>query len=125
MDKGEPTLQQLLREAAAMLFRCEVNMGKAENTVAAYLVEQVKSVGGMCDKVHCESERGFPDYLITWPSGDMKKVETKSKNGACSPTQERYHRQSALRRCTVAVLHTRELVDMFMNFHRINWEGYP
>src|SRR5882724_1457082 len=77
MDKGEPTLQQLLREAAAMLFRCEVNMGKAENTVAAYLVEQVKSVGGMCDKVHCESERGFPDYLITWPSGDMKKVETK------------------------------------------------
>lgn len=100
-------------------------MGKAEGTVAHYLVKCVEDVGGMCDKVHCESERGFPDYIITWPSGDMKKVETKSKDGVCSPTQERYHRQSARRRNLVAVLHTRELVDQFMDIHRINWEGYP
>lgn len=100
-------------------------MGKAEATVADYLVEQVENVGGMCDKLHCESERGFPDYLITWPSGDMKKVETKSKDGVCSVTQDRYHRMSAKRLCFVAVLHTRALVDQFMDIHRINWEGYP
>jgi hypothetical protein len=90
-------------------------MGKAENTVASYLVERVEAVGGLCDKVHCESERGFPDYLITWPNGRMKKVETKSKDGVCSPTQARYHRQSARCRCLVAVLYTRELVDEFMS----------
>lgn len=99
-------------------------MGKAEATVADYLVERVEDVGGMCDKMHCESERGFPDYLITWPSGEMQKVETKSKDGVCSPTQERYHRESAKRKCFVAVLHTRELVDRFMDRYSVNWRGY-
>jgi hypothetical protein len=100
------------------------SMGKAENTVAGYLVEQVEIVGGMCDKVRCESERGFPDYIVTWPSGVMTKVETKSKGGKCSVTQDLYHRRSVKRRCLVVVLHTRELVDQFIHIYRINWEGY-
>lgn len=98
-------------------------MGKPENSVAHYLIGRIKKVGGLCEKIHCESERGFPDYLITWPRGTMKKVETKVADGVLSTAQLNYMQKSAKRRCFVAVLWSQADVDTFMDMHAYEWES--
>jgi hypothetical protein len=74
-------------------------MGRAENKVAAALVELTELHGGFAEKVHNEGHIGCPDYVITLPPGAfnqhaaMRRVETKAKNGVVSPMQQYYHAQ--------------------------------
>lgn len=108
---------------AYALFAPERLMGKAEGSVADKLIESVEDVGGLCEKIHMEGERGSPDFLITWPSGRMKLVETKSKDGVLSPYQLYDHRERSKRRSFVTVVNTLALVAQFMLLHRKEWEN--
>lgn len=98
-------------------------MGKAEGSVADQLIDSVEDVGGLCEKIHMEGERGSPDFLITWPSGRMKLVETKSKDGVLSAYQLYDHRERSKRRSFVTVVNTLALVAQFMLLHRKEWEN--
>ncbi|HKU17862.1 MAG TPA: hypothetical protein VJP80_01170 [Candidatus Saccharimonadales bacterium] len=99
-------------------------MGKKERSVAHYLIDEGESRGCLVEKLHCEDERGHPDYLVTFPSGAMKKIETKAKDGELSRYQMRIHERYATRRCFIRVVYTREQVDEFYNdFHR-EWLGW-
>jgi len=93
-------------------------MGRAENKVADRLVERTEAVGGYAEKVHNEGHIGCPDYIITLPAAlgigsRIRRVETKSKGGRCSPMQDYYHAQLAKRGVIVFVPRTLSDVDLW------------
>lgn len=96
-------------------------MGRAEAKPADYLKEGCKERGIICEKITAEDENGCPDYLLTFPNGRTKRVETKSDEGKCRPTQERYHRKLAKNKSFVAILHDETTIDDFFDIHRDWW----
>lgn len=86
-------------------------MGRAENKVAKRLLKRCAEHTVFAEKVHNEGETGCPDYILTFPNGKVKRVETKSDEGKVSPKQGWYHRELARRRCFVFVPSTPEDVD--------------
>jgi hypothetical protein len=90
-------------------------MGRAENKVAKRLLKLCDEHDVFAEKVHNEGETGCPDYILTFPSGKVKRVETKSDSGRVSPKQDWYHRQLAKRWCFVFVPSTPEDVDMWFD----------
>lgn len=86
-------------------------MGRAEGVVARHLEERCDELGIIWEKITCEGCNGCPDYLLTFPNGRMKRVETKSDNGKCKPHQQAYHRKLSRNRSFVFVPSTPEDVD--------------
>lgn len=97
-------------------------MGHAEETVAGYLERACIVRGILCEKIKCEGANGCPDYLLTFPNGRMKRVETKSKDGAVSPQQGAYHRKLARYRSFVFVPASRDDVDTFISTTHEWWD---
>lgn len=90
-------------------------MGRAENKVAKQLLKRCEEHGVFAEKVHNEGLVGCPDYILTFHNGKVKRVETKSDEGRCSPMQERYHRHLARRKSFVFVPSTPEDVDVWFD----------
>lgn len=92
-------------------------MGKAENKVASELLRLCKVFDAFAEKVHNEGETGCPDYIVTFSSGRVKRMETKSDCGRLSPKQRWYHRQLEKRHCFVLVPTTPEDVRAIFEIH--------
>lgn len=88
-------------------------MGKPEGYVEDYLREQIEELDGVCWKWR-SGVRGVPDRVIV-VNGYTVFVETKAKKGVLSALQKvqigRIRRQGG----DVRVIHTRELVDAFVD----------
>lgn len=86
-----------------------------EQTVEDYLVKQVEARGGFCPKTVWLGRRGCPDREVTWPWGEIDKVETKRPvGGRYEPGQERAHKEYAKRGVPVYLLNTKEKVDRYV-----------
>lgn len=92
-------------------------MGRAEAKPADYLKRRCVELDVICEKIHAEDRNGCPDYLLTFPNGRMKRVETKSDKGKCQPNQERYHRMLSRNSSFTALLYNVETIDEFFRIH--------
>ena len=92
-------------------------MGRAEAKPADYLKRLCDHHGVVYEKLRAEDRNGCPDYLLTFPNGRMRRVETKSDKGKCSAQQELYHRRLARNRVTVALLWDEVTIDEFFRIH--------
>lgn len=84
-------------------------MGKAENYVEGYLVDQCDAYDILCFKF-ISGHNGVPDRICIG-NGLVRFIETKSKTGQPTPLQRAIHRMFARHGVTVYVPHTREEID--------------
>ena len=87
-------------------------MGKAENIVEQYLVNQAKTHECLCHKFISYGTRGVPDRVIIG-HGMTIFVETKSDCGHLRKQQSYRIRQLRNYGALVAIIHTKEQVDAF------------
>ena len=63
-----------------------------EKQIEQKLVREVKSLKGLCLKLHCPSFAGMPDRLILLPHGKIGFVEVKRKGETPRPLQVSRHK---------------------------------
>lgn len=86
-----------------------------EIVIEEYLCDQVKILGGLCEKFVSPGKRGVPDRIITWPCGMIHFVETKAPYGKISKLQKIDHRERRKRGAKVFVLSTKPAVDKYLD----------
>lgn len=90
-----------------------------ESTVENYLVNEVKRLGGMCEKFVSPGKVGPPDRLVTWHKGVMHLIELKAPAGALSPAQLRDHKRRRELGVRVFVLRTKNDVCNYLIEHAV------
>lgn len=89
------------------------------NGVEAYFKREVKEAGGMTEKHVSPGKKLVPDQLVTWPGGRMHLVELKApRTKGRIGDQERDHKRRAKLGVHVFVLHTTQLVDIYVGQQR-------
>lgn len=89
-------------------------MGKAENYVESYLIDQAKKHNYLCFKFVSPGIDGVPDRILIG-DGNVIFVECKSKTGKLSKQQEKRIREMKQAGATVQVWNTREKIDNYFN----------
>ena len=65
------------------------NSNKQETEIEGYLVERIKSIGGMCPKWISPGTKGVPDRIVLMSNSLICFVETKREvGGRISPIQK-------------------------------------
>lgn len=85
-----------------------------ESEVEAYLHRQVRALGGRSYKM-APTIKGMPDRLVLLPGGHTLLVELKTKGGRVSPAQQLWHTRAAQCGVQVAVLSSKEEVDLWLD----------
>lgn len=83
----------------------------SEKSIERYLVDRVKSMGGVALKYTNPNARGYPDRLLQLPGGKTAWVELKSTGKKLAPLQEERFKELWDLGFMVAVCDTREAVD--------------
>lgn len=86
-------------------------MKQSEKDTERYLVQRVKTIGGLCLKVDPKHSNGAPDRLILLPRGKVFFVETKSEGE--EPRKLQKHVSKEIQKLGIAtyVADTKERVD--------------
>lgn len=84
-----------------------------ERDVEAYLVKQIKALGGMCEKFVSPGKTGVPDRLIILPAGRIIFCELKAPGKKPTELQLRDHQKRRDLGCEVLVIDSIEEVDAF------------
>ena len=94
-----------------------------ERDIEAYLVEQVKKLGGRAFKFVSPGNSGVPDRLVCLPGGVIAFVEMKAPGGKSTALQTR--QQSVLRGLGnwVEVLDSKDDVNVFISVCKIKLRG--
>jgi len=82
-----------------------------ESAIERYLVQRVRTLGGLCIKITSPGLIGMPDRLVLLPRGWVIWVELKARYGKVSPAQRRRHQELQEMQQTVLVLNSIELID--------------
>lgn len=90
----------------------------SEKMIERYLVERVKSIGGVCLKYSNAGMVGYPDRVALFPGGQTYWIELKSKGKKLSKVQS--IRKAELEKLghPVLVIDSKNSVDEFINL----WE---
>lgn len=91
----------------------------SEKAIEKYLVEKVKTIGGVCLKYSNPNMDGYPDRLVVLPGGRICWVELKSKNKKPTKLQTLRHKQLADMGHDVHVIDSKKEVDCLIS----TWEG--
>jgi hypothetical protein len=85
-----------------------------ENTIEAYLRDEVKKIGGRAYKFVSPGNDGVPDRLVCLPGGKIFFVELKAPGK--KPTVLQLRQQENLRHlgCSVRVIASKDEVDWFI-----------
>lgn len=83
----------------------------SEKAIERYLVEKVKSWGGICLKYSNPGMVGYPDRLILLPGGCVMWVELKSKGKNPTKLQTIRHRELERLGQYIATIDSRDGVD--------------
>lgn len=82
-----------------------------EKTIEAYLVKQIKAIGGTCEKFTSPGRRAVPDRLLTLPGGQILFVELKAPGKKPTELQLRDHAKRRELGCEVLVIDSLEEID--------------
>ena len=85
-----------------------------EKDIEQYLKKRIDMIGGLCFKF-ISSESGVPDRTVIH-KGHVFFVELKTAVGKLSPRQKYIHGKLIETGGKVAVLHSKDDVDVFINF---------
>lgn len=86
-------------------------MHQLERDVEAYLVERVRSLGGLALKFTSPARRNVPDRLVLWPGGRAEFVELKAPGKHPTAGQQREHARLWALGFAVRVLDSSTAVD--------------
>lgn len=89
-------------------------MTMLERDVEAYLVAQVKTLGGMAVKHTSPARRSVPDRLVLLPLGRVVFIELKRPGGKPTEAQLREHDRLRALGMDVRVIDTKEGVSAFI-----------
>lgn len=99
-----------------------------ESQIERWLCNQIKAMGGICDKFTSPSNPGVPDRIIVMPGGHVVFAELKTEVGRLSGIQkwqrERYAGVGADVRLVKGMKGARELVKELEVFKSEGDEGY-
>lgn len=84
---------------------------ESEKKTERYLVDKIKSLGGLCIKLVPQHFRGLPDRLCLLPFGIMFFVETKSQGDNPRKIQSLVHKNLRTMGFYVYICDTKEKVD--------------
>lgn len=93
---------------------CVTVARRGEGVVERYLDARVRGLGGTTRKWVSPGHNGVPDRIVLWPTSIVHFVETKARDGELQGNQEREHKRLRDLGNRVEVLHTRELVDNYI-----------
>jgi hypothetical protein len=82
-----------------------------ESTIEAYLVREIKKLGGLCEKFTSPGRRSVPDRLVTLTDGQIVFVEVKAEGKDATPLQQRDHDKRRALGCRVYVVASKSAVD--------------
>jgi len=85
-----------------------------ERQIEAYLVKQVKDLGGIAYKFVSPAHRGVADRIVVLPGGGVVFVELKTETGKLTPLQEQFAKDRTRLGQNYIVLRSREEVDAFI-----------
>lgn len=85
-----------------------------ERVIEQYLYKQCKEIGAMCIKQEARYNIGIPDRLVIY-SGLCVFVEVKRPGGVPTPKQFLFHDKLEKIGMKVAVIDTKEKVDIFID----------
>jgi hypothetical protein len=85
-----------------------------ERQIEAYLVKQVKDLGGIAYKFVSPAHRGVADRIVVLPGGGVVFVELKTETGKLTPLQEQFAKDMVRMGQNYIVLRSREEVDAFI-----------
>lgn len=85
-----------------------------EKEIEKYLCDQIKRVGGTCEKFTSPNKRSVPDRLITLPYQPMFFVECKAPNKKPTEAQARDHNKRHELGVSVYVIDSKEAVDTLL-----------
>ena len=85
-----------------------------ESDIEKYLVEQIKKLGGRCDKWVCPGRRHVPDRIVLMPKGRCEFVELKAPGKKPTAGQTREHERLRAFGFNVWVIGTKAAVDAFV-----------
>ena len=84
-----------------------------ERQIEAYLVKQVKDLGGIAYKFVSPANRGVADRIVMLPGGGVVFVELKTADGKLTPLQEQFAKDMTRLGQNYIVLRSKEEVDAF------------
>jgi hypothetical protein len=90
-------------------------MSWSEKRLEAYLVKEVKKMGGLCLKFTSPGCRGVPDRICVFPGSRCVFVELKSETGTLRKLQEVIHDRLRKRSIDVFVACNKEDVDWLLH----------
>jgi hypothetical protein len=82
-----------------------------ESFIEAFLLNRIKSLGGLCLKQEWIGTRGAPDRLVILPGGEIVMVELKATGAKPEPHQLRMHERLRALGVRVEVVDSVELVE--------------
>ena len=85
-----------------------------EKTLEQYLVKAVQRLGGRAFKWASPGVRGVPDRLVVLPGSNVFGVELKSSGKKPTILQVRMHKELRALGLEVAVVDSREAVDLLL-----------
>ena len=100
-----------MRDIRRSIKRLSSHAEESEKVIEAYLVREVRNLGGICLKFASSFETGYPDRLVLMPGGRAAWVELKSKGE--KPRRIQWMRMAELARLgfEVHVADSKEKVD--------------
>lgn len=85
-----------------------------EKEIEKYLCDQIKRVGGICEKFTSPNKRSVPDRLVTLPFMPMFFVECKALKKKPTEAQIRDHIRRGELGVSVYIIDSKEAVDLLL-----------
>lgn len=85
-----------------------------ERFIEKYFKRQVKAAGGVAEKFKSPGKRSVPDQIVTWIAPMLDYVELKAPGEVPTSGQLRDHARRRKRGYFVAVLDSKEMVDVYI-----------
>ena len=93
-----------------------------EKDIEKYLVNRIKTLGGLCDKFSAIARRGVPDRIVTLPNNNIIFVELKSSNGKLTKLQEIDHKKRKALGCKVVTINSKKMVDSIFPLNNFSFD---
>ena len=89
--------------------------GPKESVIEQQLVDRVRALGGVADKVRVDGRRGFCDRLVVLPGGRIILIEVKRpRGGRLSPHQKQYREIYARLGVTIELVRSEADIDRLL-----------